>query len=615
MRKKMRMISTLLLLLPAIVGAAAPVKNARPKASAAAAKSAAAGKDLAKFFEEEWEWGLKEFPERATTLGDPRYNDRLTDLSLEAIDRRHQHSKDALARVKKIDRDALTEDDRLSYDLFARELERSIEGARFPTELMPINQQEGIHKDFAILSTLTQFRTVKDYRDYLARLSAFPKQVDQTIALMEKGKQKGWVQPGVPLRDVPDAIRAQIFPDPEKSAHYKPFEKFPEGISDADREALRIEGRRRIANEVFPAYLKLYTYFTRDYLSAARKDIAASSLPDGEAYYAYAIRYHTTTDKTAKEIHQTGLAEVARIRKQMEEIIRQVKFKGNFDAFLKFLRTDPRFYYKTATDLLQGYRDICKRIDPELIRFFGTLPRTPYGVIPTPDFEAPTSTTAYYRPGSPEAPRPGYFVANTYRLETRPKYEMEALTSHEAVPGHHLQIALAQELTGLPKFRRHGAFTAFVEGWGLYSESLGDEIGLYTDPYSKFGQLTYEMWRAARLVVDTGMHAFNWDRKRAIDFMRANTAKTEHDITVEVDRYIVWPGQALAYKTGELKFKELRARAKQALGDQFDVRKFHDAVLLGGALPLDILDQRIDSWIAREKAAGAAPKAKVQSPK
>jgi uncharacterized protein (DUF885 family) len=299
----------------------------------------------------------------------------------------------------------------------------------------------------------------------------------------------------------------------------------------------------------------------------------------------------------------------------MEEIIRQVKFKGNFDAFLKFLRTDPRFYYKNATDLLLGYRDICKRIDPELIRLFGTLPRTPYGVIPTPDFEAPTSTTAYYRPGSPEAPRPGYFVANTYKLETRPKYEMEALTIHEAVPGHHLQIALAQELTGVPKFRRHESFTAFVEGWGLYAESLGDEMGFYTDPYSKFGQLTYEMWRAARLVVDTGMHAFKWDRQRAIDYMKANTAKTEHDITVEVDRYIVWPGQALAYKTGELKFKELRTRAKRELGERFDVRRFHDAVLSAGALPLDVLEKRIDSWIAREKAVGGGPKARVPSPK
>jgi uncharacterized protein (DUF885 family) len=598
--------AVLFMLIPTLLLAGGPVKSPRQKASPAATKGAAAAKELAKLFDEEWEWGLREFPERATLFGDPRYNDRLTDVSFEAIERRKAHSRETLTRLTKIGREGLSEEDRLSYDVFARELETSIEGDRFPTELMPINQQDGVYKNFAILSTLTQFRNAKDYRDYLARLSAFPKQVDQTIALMERGKQKGWVLPAVPLREVPDAVRAQIFPDPEKSAHWKPFTRFPEGVSEADREALRIEGRRRIANDAFPAYLKLYTYLTRDYLPSARKEIGAWSLPDGEAYYAYAIRLHTTTDKTAKEIHETGLAEVARIRKQMEEIIRKVKFKGNFDAFLKFLRTDPRFYYKTADDLLEGYRDICKRIDPELIRFFGTLPRTPYGVISTPDFEAPTSTTAYYRPGSQEAPRAGYFVANTYRLETRPKYEMEALTIHEAVPGHHLQISLAQELTGLPKFRRHGGFTAFVEGWGLYSESLGEDMGLYTDPYSRFGQLTYEMWRATRLVVDTGMHAFKWNRQRAIDYMKANTAKTEHDITVEVDRYIAWPGQALAYKMGELKLKELKARAKRELGDRFDIRRFHDAVLLAGALPLDILESRIDGWIAREKAAPAA---------
>jgi uncharacterized protein (DUF885 family) len=595
------------MLFPIVLLAASPVKSPRQKAQPAAARGAAAAKDLAKFFDDEWEWGLREFPERATTIGDSHYNDKLTDLSFEAIEKRQAHSKEVLARLKKIGREGLSDDDRLSYEVFARELEMSIEGDRFPTDLMPINQQDGIHKNFAILASLTQFGNAKDYRDYLARLSAFPKQVDQTIALMERGKQKGWILPAVPLRDVPDAVRAQIFPDPEKSAHWKPFTRFPEGVSEADREALRIEGRRRIANDVFPAYLKLYTYLTRDYLPAARKEIGAWSMPDGEAYYAHAIRLHTTTDKTAKEIHETGLAEVARIRKQMEEVIRKVRFKGNFDAFVKFLRTDPRFYYKTADDLLEGYRDICKRIDPELIRFFGTLPRTPYGVIPTPDFEAPTSTTAYYRPGSPEAPRPGYFVANTYKLETRPKYEMEALTIHEAVPGHHLQIALAQELTGLPKFRRNAFFTAFTEGWGLYSESLGDEMGFYTDPYSKFGQLTYEMWRATRLVVDTGMHAFQWDRQRAIDYMKANTAKTEHDITVEIDRYIVWPGQALAYKMGELKLTELKARAKRELGDRFDIRKFHDAVLLAGALPLDILESRIDAWIAKEKAGPAAP--------
>ena len=603
----MNYLLALSLFFPSLAIAAAPAK--RPAKASPAVKSAAVAKDLAKFFDEEWEYGLREYPERATYLGDPRYNDRLTDLSFEAIERRNRHDSEALARLKKIDRASLSDDDRLSYDLYQRRLELAIEGQRFPTELLAINQQEGIHKDFAILSTVTSFRTTKDYRDYLARLSAFPKQVDQTIALLQRGKEKGWIHPAVPLREVGDMIRAQISSDPEKSVHFKPFEKFPEGVPDPDREALRIEGRRRIANDVFPAYLKLYAYFTREYLPAAKKEVGAWALPEGEAYYAYAIRRHTTTGKTAKEIHDIGLAEVARIRRQMEDLIKKVRFKGNFDAFVKFLRTDPRFYYKTSDDLLEGYRDICKRIDPELIRLFGTLPRIPYGVIPTPDFEAPTSTTAYYRQGSAEAGRPGYFVANTYKLETRPKYEMEALAIHESVPGHHLQISLAQELTALPQFRRHGGYTAFVEGWGLYAESLGDQMGFYTDPYSKFGQLTYEMWRATRLVVDTGMHAFKWDRQRAIDFMKANTAKTEHDITVEVDRYIVWPGQALAYKMGELKFKELRDRAKKELGDRFDLRRFHDAVLLAGALPLDVLDTRIDEWIAHEKASASKPQA------
>jgi uncharacterized protein (DUF885 family) len=410
----------------------------------------------------------------------------------------------------------------------------------------------------------------------------------------------------VPLREVPAAMQAQIHDAPEKSAHWKPFEKFPDGVPEAEREALRAEGRQRIAGAVIPAYRRLYEYFTTKYLPAARKEVGAWSLPDGPAFYAHEVRRYTTTEKTAEEIHRIGLDEVARIRKEMEAIIREVKFQGSFDEFTHFLRTDPRFYYKSAEDLLEGYRDICKRVDAALPRLFWTLPRLPYGVIPTPDFEAPTSTTAYYREGSQEAARPGYFVANTYKLETRPKYEMEALAIHEAVPGHHLQIALAQELEGLPKFRRHGGFTAFVEGWGLYSESLGVEMGFYTDPYSKFGQLTYEMWRAVRLVVDTGMHAMKWDRQRAIDFMKSNTAKTEHDIAVEIDRYIVWPGQALAYKIGELKIKELRARAARELGEKFDVRRFHDAVLLAGALPLDVLEKWVHAWIAEQKA-GARP--------
>jgi len=576
-----------------------------PLAGAAPRKSEA----LHRFFEEEWEWGLKEFPENATYRGDPRYNDRLTDRSFEAIERRKRRTREALEGLKKIKRAALSEGDRLSYDLFRRQLEVSIAGDRFPTELVPINQQEGIHKDFAILSTVAPFRTAKDYRDYLSRLAAFPKAIEQTIALMERGREKGWILPAVPVLGVPDAIAAQVHDSPEKSVHWKPLETFPEGIAASERERLRSEGRRRIAEDVIPAYRKLHGYFVSEYLPAARKEVAAGALPDGEAFYAHEIRRHTTTEKTAKEIHEIGLAEVSRIRRQMEEIVRKVGFSGTFDDFTKFLRTDRRFYYTSAEELLRGYRDICKRIDGELPKLFWTLPRLPYGVIPTPEFEAPTSTTAYYRDGSQEAGRPGYFVANTYKLETRPKYEMEALAIHEAVPGHHLQIALAQEREGLPKFRRYGGLTAFVEGWGLYSESLGEEMGLYTDPYSKFGQLTYEMWRAVRLVVDTGMHAMKWDRQSAIDFMKANTAKTEHDITVEIDRYIVWPGQALAYKIGELKIKELRARAKKELGEKFDIRRFHDAVLLAGALPLDVLEKRVEAWIAEQKRAvlGTSP--------
>ncbi|MFN2386919.1 MAG: DUF885 family protein [Thermoanaerobaculia bacterium] len=587
----MRLTAMLLVLFAPAVFAAAP------------AAPADAGKTLREFFEAEWEWGLEEFPEGSTYLGDRRYNDRLTDLSPEAIARRKARRRETLARLKAIDRASLSAEDQLSYDLYVRQLETSIAGDRFPSELDPINQQSGIHQEFAILSTVAPFRTAKDYRDYLARFAAFPKAIDQTIALMERGRQTGWILPAVPLRDVPASMKEQVHEAPEKSVHWKPFEKFPEAVPEAEREALRSEARKRIAGDVIPAYRKLHGYFTGTYLPAARKDIGAWALPNGAEFYAHEVKRYTTTNRTPEEIHKIGLSEVARIRKQMEEIIRQVRFEGSFDDFTRFLRTDPRFYYKTAEDLLEGYRDICKRVDAELPKMFWTLPRLPYGVIPTPEFEAPTSTTAYYRQGSREAARPGYFVANTYRLETRPKYEMEALAIHEAVPGHHLQIALAQELEDLPKFRRHGfGFTAFVEGWGLYSESLGDEMGFYTDLYSKFGQLTYEMWRAVRLVVDTGMHAMRWDRQKAIDFMKSNTAKTEHDITVEIDRYIVWPGQALAYKIGELKIKELRARATRELGDRFDVRRFHDAVLLGGALPLDPLEKRVDAWISEEKS-------------
>ena len=355
-----------------------------------------------------------------------------------------------------------------------------------------------------------------------------------------------------------------------------------------------------IETSVIPAYTRLLSFLRAEYLPGARESIAMSALPDGEAWYAYNVAQMTTTDLTPREIHELGLREVERIRGEMEDVIAETGFEGSFEEFIDFLRTDPQFYFTDPEALLKTYRDIAKRADAASVRVIGTLPRLPYGVVRVPEYAEKSQTTAYYQPGSVEAGRPGQFFANTYDLDSRPQWEMEALTLHEAVPGHHLQIALQQELEDMAWFRRHGGYTAYIEGWGLYAESLGTEMGFYEDPYSKFGQLTYEMWRAVRLVVDTGMHSLGWSRQQAIDFFAANTGKAEHDIVVEIDRYIVWPGQALAYKIGELKIKELRARAEDRLGERFDVRAFHDVVLGSGALPLGILENQIDDWIAQQ---------------
>jgi uncharacterized protein (DUF885 family) len=371
----------------------------------------------------------------------------------------------------------------------------------------------------------------------------------------------------------------------------------PTTIPAEDRERLQGCALAAITNVVYPRFRKLHRFLTEEYLPKARESIDCTDLPDGEAWYAFRVRRMTTTSLSPREIHDLGRAEVARIRAEMEQIIAQTGFEGSFLEFLVFLRTDPQFYYENARELLAGYRDIAKRVDLELPRFFGRLPRLPYGVMPIPSYAEKSQTTAYYQPGASAFGRPGVFYANTYEIRTRPKYEMEALTLHEAVPGHHLQIALAQELEGVPDFQRHSETTAFVEGWALYSEKLGEEMGFYRDPYSKFGQLTYEMWRAIRLVVDTGMHALGWSREQAIEYFKANAGKSEHDITVEIDRYIVWPGQALAYKVGELKIRELRALAEKELGDRFDLREFHDTVLGRGALPLDLLETQVKAWI------------------
>jgi len=549
----------------------------------------------------EWQRRLADEPTLATRIGDRRYNDRWEDRSLEAIAARRAHSQDVLARIKAIDRAQLSPTAQLNYDLFLRNASSRVEEERFHGEYLPINTRYGPYSEIAEVVRLTPLAKVKDYEDLVKRLRAFPTLVDQTIVLMRKGMEAGVMPPKVILREVSQQMTLQIHEDVTRTPVYQTaFQQMPSSISVADQDRLREEGKSALRDSVVPAIRKLQTFFLKEYEPKARNTVGISSLPDGEAWYAVRVKTMTTTDLTADQIHEIGLSEVKRIRAEMEEAMRRTKFHGDLQAFFNFLRTDPQFFFKDKELLLLTYRDIAKRIDPELPKLFRTLPRMPYGVVPVPAFSEKSQTTAYYQPGSVDSGRAGYFYANTYDLKSRPKWEMEALTLHEAVPGHHLQIAIAQELRDVPNFRRFGGYTAFVEGWGLYAESLGPEIGLYRDTYSKFGQLTYEMWRAIRLVVDTGMHAKGWTRDQAIRLFQQNTGKTQHDIEVEVDRYIAWPGQALAYKLGELKIKELRAYATQQLGDQFDLRDFHDQVLGAGPLPLSVLDARIRQWVAEQ---------------
>ncbi len=544
----------------------------------------------------EWETTLREAPTFASHLGDLRYNDRWTDVSLPAIQRRHAHQRDVLTKLAAVDPSGLSPQDRLNYLLFKHQTQTDIEEFPFHWWLVPLNQREGIQDENSLADSL-RFKTVKDYDDWIARLVAFPAYMDQTIALMRRGIEEKIVQPKIVMRRVPDQIKRQIVEKPEESLYYKPLKTFPDDIPAAEQERLKTAAAKAIAEGVVPAYRKFHAFFTQEYLPACFDEVGAWQLPRGEEFYALRCRVFTTTKLTPDEIHAIGLKEVARIRAEMEEIQRKVEFKGTFQQFLESLRTDKRHYYETPEELMEGYLALCKRVDPELPKLFRKLPRIPYGLEPIPQHMAPDTTAAYYRPPAADGSRAGTYFVNLYRPEMRPKYEMEALSLHEAVPGHHLQIALATELEGVPEFRKFTGFTAYVEGWALYAERLGEDLGCYRDPYSKFGQLTYEMWRAVRLVVDTGMHHKRWTRQQAIDFFKENTAKTELDITNEVDRYIAWPGQALAYKIGELKIRELRANAEKRLGDKFDIREFHDVILRNGAVPLDVLEQVVEEWV------------------
>jgi len=572
-------------------------------ASADAAPAAGGAEaTLHQLFEAEWERGLREDPLLATYLGDRRYEDRWPDLSPAALEHSHAADRAALDALAAIPADSLPANDQLNQTLFRRLLQGKLDEYAWGLQYLPITQRDGVQSVHE-LAELLPFTTIGDYESWIARLNGLGPYLDQTIDLMREGMRRGLVQPRIVMERVPAQIARQVVEDPATSPFFGPFATMPESIPAAERQRLRTEALRAIEREVVPAFRRLQVFFDEAYLPASRDTVGIWDTPGGSGWYQQRIRWFTTTDLTADEIHAIGLREVARIRGEMQKVIDQVGFKGSFEEFLHFLRTDPQFRYTDPQQLLQAYQVMAKRIDPLLPAYFGRLPRMPYGVRPIPAESAPDTTTAYYQGPALDGRRAGYYYVNLYKPEERPTYEIPVLSIHEAVPGHHLQIALAQELGEQPKFRRDLEVTAFIEGWALYSESLGEEMGLYADPYDKFGQLTYEMWRAVRLVVDTGLHHKRWTREQAIEFFKANAAKSEHDIVNEIDRYISWPGQALAYKIGELRIKELRARATDELGPKFDLREFHDVVLGSGAVPLDVLETNVTSWQSGKAAA------------
>ncbi len=599
MRSLLSLVSSCFLI--GIIGTTSFAQDRGPqRGSSPGVEDAATRKALHDLLDREWEYQLEQSPTRASQLGDRRWNDRWPDVSLESIKKQHEHDRATLEQLANIDRSKLSPQDQLNYDLFKKNYEIGIEEHKFQWYLAPLNQRGGIQSQNELADSL-RFQTVKDYDDWIARLKSFPTYMDQTMALMSEGIKARVLLPRVIMNRLPAQIDKQIAANPDQSLYYKPFKRFPASIPVNEQERLMREAIKAISSNIIPSYIKFKRFFVEEYLRASFDEVGAWQMPQGEEMYAFFTRKYTTTNVTPREVHEKGLSEVRRIREEMQKVMDQVGFKGTLQEFFTFLRTDKRFYYATPEELLVAYEAISKRIDPNLVKVFKTLPRMPYGVEVIPSAIAPDTTTAYYRQPAADGSRAGTYFVNLYQPESRPKWEMMALSLHEAVPGHHLQIALAQEQGDIPNFRRYGGYTAFVEGWGLYAESLGEDMKLYDDPYSKFGQLTYEMWRAIRLVVDTGIHQMRWTRKQAIDYFMANAAKQELDIINEVDRYIAWPGQALAYKTGELKIKELRARASRELGTKFDIREFHDVVLGSGAVPLDVLERNVVQWIAATK--------------
>ena len=562
----------------------------------------AVGKAIA----EHWAWSLDNYPEMRLGYGDRSGNASWTDISLASEALRQEALSAFSQQLGAIEPASLSSEVRLNRSMLLREINDERTAYEQGLHLMPINMRSGPQHAHGMAERLP-FNTEQDYRDWLTRLQALPHRLQQYQELLTEGMAKNRVQAAIIIQRVPEQIARVVTATPEASPFYKAFAEISDNIDPAVATALQAEAKTLITEQLNPAYRDFGTFIKDSYLPASRPEPGIGSLEGGKAAYRFLVQHFTTTDLSPEAIHQIGLDEVARIRGEMEAVIAEVGFDGELAAFNDFLRTAPQFYYDTPEELLEGYQAVAKRLDPELVKLFGKLPRVPYGVRPIPDEIAPDTTTAYYMPPTPDGKRPGWYYVNLYKPEVRPKFEIEVLSVHESVPGHHLQIALAGELTDLPEFRRRSGVTAFVEGWGLYSERLGYDMGLYQDPYSRYGQLVYDMWRAVRLVVDTGMHYFGWSRERAIEFFLANAAKTEADIVNEIDRYIGWPGQALAYKIGQLKMLELRGEAEIALGERFDIRRFHDHLLGAGAIPLDALESRMDAWLQQEVAALAGP--------
>lgn len=549
-----------------------------------------------------WEYRLQESPLMATSVGDHRANDRLDSMQLADIERRAEKSQEFLDRLSAIDRESLEGAAAVNHKILRRELEDDLAEHEFKSYLMPINNRGGFHISFPELRREMPLVTTGDYENYIARLNDLSRYADEHIALMREGIRQGYTVPSVIMEGSQESVQSHVVDQPEQSLMYEPLEEIPSTVPDNEHDRLRQEARQAIGESVIPAYERVLKFMNDEYLPNCRGSIAARALPDGREFYRHRVRKFTTLEVTPEEVHQRGLSEVARIRKEMDTIIKRVEFDGDFAAFVEYLRNEPRFYASTPEELQKEACFICKKMDGELPKLFSRLPRTSYGVRPIPDYIAPKTTAAYYQPPAGDGTRAGFFCINTFDLPSRPLYMLEALAFHEAVPGHHLQIALQYELDDLPEFRKFAQFTVFIEGWALYSERLGSEVGFYEDPYSDFGRLSMEIWRACRLVVDTGMHYMDWTRDDAIEYMSENTALSMLDIRSEIDRYIGWPGQALAYKMGELRIRELREMAEEELGTDFDIRAFHAVVLESGAVPLDVLEENVRDWIAKVEA-------------